>query len=125
MITRQQWEANDSAKLELEKFLGTTAGVMLMDVLAGLMISDKPQSPYSASLIEATAISGAEDNGYRRCYQNILSLTDLFIRQKQDRQKQNEVQRIPGTTLPIRQDIVDRIDSDPIYAGRLGKEPIK
>ncbi|HEX2615666.1 MAG TPA: hypothetical protein VHL10_09245, partial [Nitrososphaera sp.] len=97
-------------------------GVMLMDCLASCMINEKSGSPYSATLIEATAISGAEDNGYRRCFQTILNLTDAAIRHKKEVVAQGPA-LIPGQTLAAKQEILDRINKDPIYAKRMAGTP--
>lgn len=119
MISRAQWEAHKEAPLELEKFLKTNTGVMLMDCLASCMIIEKGSQPHSASLIEATAISGAEDNGYRRCYQNIMSLMDSSVRSKKESRVSGEPALLPGQTLPAKKEILDRINQDPIYAKRM------
>lgn len=121
MIDRKQWEATE-APLELEKFLKSQTGVMLLDCLASCMITEKVSYPHHASLIEATAISGAEDNGYRRCFQNLWSLTDGAIRTKKVVREDGPA-LLPGQTLAAKKEIVSKIDADPIFDKFLRGKP--
>lgn len=96
-----------------EDFLSTEAGQKGLEVLASRMISEKRVPAQDSRVIETTAISGAEDNGYRSCYTNISQLCLSFTEAVKERREKLQEQSPLGATRP---DIKKKIEGDPIIA---------
>jgi len=120
VISWEQWLSDDCKKyrLDWQEFLGSESGALGMQVLASKMLTDKRSPTLDSRIIETTAISGAEDNGYRQCYNNIGLLREesvVAIKERKATFAAKAVKQPEGATLPISDEVRERVLSDPIY----------
>lgn len=121
MLTYKEWCANDKLKLHRvawQEFLGTEAGALGLQVLASRMLQERRIPLMDSKVIETTAIQGAQDEGYRCCYNNLFELRNTVVEEIQKRKKSVYVENPEGATLPISDAVRKFVESDPIYSER-------
>lgn len=116
MITYSAWQTDrcKGYRIEWEKFLATEAGNLGMQVIANRMLTERTRPSMDSKVIETTAIQGAQDDGYRQCYNNITDLQDIVVEARKRARPQTPDQP-KGATLPISPEVRAAVDADPIY----------
>lgn len=119
MITWQQWvEGPQDYPRAWQDFLATDAGKAGLEVLAARMVGERSNYAAGTNIIEARAITGAEDDGYRKCFRYVTELQLYVIEAlKKRREEANQkVEGFEGSSLPPREDLMRKIQEDPIIA---------
>ncbi len=125
MISWQKWvEGPDVFPLAWEAFLSSDAGKAGLEVLANRMVQEARGNHANASLIESKAIVGAEDDGYRKCFNYLNQLrfpaTDAAKKQLEKMraaQTPEEGTKLPGVVSPR-----EKVMQDPIIKEHLRRQ---
>lgn len=123
MITWQQWvEGPQDFPREWETLLNSEAGRKGMEVLASRLMQDV-KGYNGGNIIELKAMTGAEDDGYRKCFRYInelrLSVTEPTKKQWDTHRAAGQLpSELQNSQLLGANRAAQKITEDPIYAER-------
>jgi len=121
VITWQQWvEGPDDFPRQWEELLNSEAGRKGMEVLASRLMQEF-KNYAGQNIIEMKAMTGAEDDGYRKCFAHVndlrLSVVEATKKKWEAARSQGQLPpELQGSTLHGAQPAIQKIKDDPIYA---------